>query len=348
MTSSTRSGDWDIREYSSAVPHFDDPWSSEPMSDHEQAVDSTSEHSADPTQTCTKCDSIDTTDADPSDNSLRARSRLADEKFYSTPASTCTVPFRVQIRLLRAALRLAQETLWNALREHWPRIQRSIYPEGPEEIKFGREELYRGFVNETYPSEANELCGHPRASVIHYVFDVVLLRNAVCHPSHHSTRDVDRHIQRAQALAVVLRDENEAFKMRRLRNELQAKAEEAYEEIERYVGVASLPFAKPWPVYLQRFFDTVRFDVNFGERSEYPEVVKRAAKEWQLKYIHPGELDPRYLANVERAKSFMRSTEHGRRASVSVMPRGGADIIADIERPAIVQTECEPVDERTP
>ena len=249
---------------------------------------------------------------------LKARSRLHDEAFYQLPASNCIIPFRVQSQVLRSALRFAQETLWSALRSHWPSLQRSLYLEGPEEVKFGREELYRGFGNEDFPSEANEMCGQPRANVILRVLDVVFLRNAVCHPGHRTTREVDRLLEQAQALAVVLQDGTRAFKIRKLRDELQNEATKAYEEIEAFTGLASLPFAKEWAMHHQRFFASVRCELQWSECSgKYPEIAIQATREWKLKHVSPGSLDPRYLANVERAKTYLRETGFGRRASVS-------------------------------
>ncbi|KAK3712773.1 hypothetical protein LTR37_008863 [Vermiconidia calcicola] len=278
---------------------------------------STSPSNEDDRRSCTRCDWIDRSAEYTSDDSLESRSRLRDDNFYGTPVSACFVPFKLQTRLLKAALRLAQETLWTALREHWPHIQPSRYLEGPEQVKFGREELSGAFGNEEYPQEANEMCGHPRGTVIHYVLDVVYLRNAVCHPGHHTPQELDRLIGRSQGLAVILQDERRAFKTRMLRDQLQAETLKAFQEIKAYVGLASLPFAKPWPIYQQHFLDSLRLDRHCSWEAEYPEVVKRAAREWKLKYIRPGEMDPRYLANVEKAKSFMRATAHGRRASVS-------------------------------
>ena len=267
--------------------------------------------------TCIRCDELDRCDLLTGYECLKARSRLHDEAFYQLPASTCFIPFRVQSQVLRSALRLAQETLWSALRSHWPSLQRSLYLEGPEEVKFGRGELYRGFGNEDFPSEANEMCGQPRANVVLRVLDVVFLRNAVCHPGHRTTREVDRLLEQAQALAVVLQDGTRAFKIRKLRDELQNEATKAYEEIEAFTGLATLPFAKEWAMHHQRFFASVRCELQWSEYSgKYPEIAIQAAREWKLKHVSPGSLDPRYLANVERAKMYLRETGFGRRASV--------------------------------
>lgn len=267
---------------------------------------------------CEWCESIDRNNEDETDQSLKARSRLNDDTFFNTPASKCPVSFRHQQRLLEAALRLAQETLWAALREHWPRLQRHYYLEVPEQVKFGREELSSGFGNEEFPTEANEMCGQPRDTVVHRVLNVVYLRNAVCHPSYHSNQEIDNLLRYAQHLAVVLQDEKRSFKIRKLRDELQSKATEAYDEIETRVGMAALPYAKPWPLYLQRFFLEVNAEIRRGQGTEFPEFVRQAARDWKLKYIMPGELNPDYLANVSKAKSFVRLSLSGRRASLSV------------------------------
>jgi hypothetical protein len=147
------------------------------------------------------------------------------------------------------------------------------------------------------------------------VLNVVYLRNAVCHPSHHSTQEVDTLLQSAQCLAVVQQDEKRAFKVRALRNKLQAKAIEAYEEIKARIGMAALPFAKPWPLHLQRFLHEVNLEAHWGGRIEYPNEVVQAAGEWKQKNISPGEWDPAYLSAVAEVKLFMQST--GRRESLS-------------------------------
>ena len=291
---------------------------------------------------CSKCDWLDSINENQSSESLRARSRLSDDSFYNTPASTCYVPFKLQGRLLRAALRLAQETLWNALREHWPHIQRSLYLEGPGEIRFGREELYQGFGNETYPSRANEMCGQPRSAIVNHVLEVVYLRNAVCHPRHQATKDLDRIIKHAQGLAVVLQDESRATKIRRLRDGLERSAAKSYEEIKAGIGIAGLPFASPWPLHHQRLFETVRFDLRQGIGNEYCEVIKQAAREWQLKHIRPGEMDPAYLVNVEKAKSYVRTTDCGHRASVSTLPSNGLDTDTKVEPEVKSVARCPP------
>ncbi|KAK3680340.1 hypothetical protein LTR37_021319 [Vermiconidia calcicola] len=299
------------RNQSSRLDDAEKSWFADSHSDYKEAA------SEDDRRSCTKCGWIDRSAEYTSDDSLESRSRLRDDSFYSRSASACFVPFRLQTRLLKAALRLAQETLWTALREHWPQIQRSRYLQGPEQVKFGREELSGAFGDEEYPREANEMCGQPRGTVIHCVLDVAYLRNAVCHPGHHTPQELDRLIRRSQALAVILQDESRAFKVRKLRDQLQAETLKAFHEIKAYVGLASLPFAKSWPIYQQHFFHSMRLDTHCSWETEYPEVVKRAAREWKLKYIRPGEMDPRYLANVEKAKLLMRVTAHGRRASVS-------------------------------
>ena len=267
---------------------------------------------------CEWCESIDRNNEDQTDQSLKARSRLDDHTFFDTPASKCPVPFDFQQHLLNAALRLAQETLWTALREHWPRLQRRCYLETPVQVRFGREELSSAFGNEDVPTEANEMCGQTRRTVIGYVLNVVYLRNAVCHASRHSMQEVDSLLQYAQALAVLLRDERRSFKVRKLRDELQSKATQAYDEIETRVGIAALPYAKPWPLYLQHFFSRINVDFDLGPTSGLPEFIVQAAREWKLKYASPGELNPDYLANVSKAKSFLRVGLSGRRASLSV------------------------------
>ena len=301
----------------------------------EHELDQVDSSSDDVSTTCTKCDWMDKEAKDKHDNSLETRSRLLDKKFYDTPASVCYVRYRVQTRLLKAALRLAQETLWCALREHWPDIQLSHYLEGPETVRFGRGELYQVVGDEEYPTKANNMCEQPRSAVVYRILEVADLRNAICHPGPCTTRSVDNLIQTAQGLAVVLQDEKRAFKIRKLRDELQSHAAESYNKIETYAALACLPYAKPWPLHLQFFFYHTRLGFLDEDGKKCSDAVKLAAREWKLKYCSPGSLDPRYEARVEEAKSFVRTTEHGRRASVAALP-------GDEVRKTVVKDEWAP------
>ncbi len=240
----------------------------------------------------------DTTDTD---TALDVRSRLRDNNFYSTysaePASHCYIPVKVQRRFLNGALRLAQASLWNFLRNNWPHIQRRVYPESPAEIRFGRDELARDLL--MYVSADMRFPpGHSavRFPYEHTLYDVVHLRNAICHPRHHPSEDLDRDIQRAQNLAVTINDEPRAFKIRNIRDQLQTESRKAFTEIERRVGLAALPHAKPWPLHHQRLFRHMSFERSlfWGDATRYEQkysvVLRRAAEDWKSKYIPgPGE-----------------------------------------------------------
>ncbi|KAK4544993.1 hypothetical protein LTR36_003898 [Oleoguttula mirabilis] len=181
-------------------------------------------------------------------------------------------------------------------------IQLSKYLEGPEEFKFGREELDRVFGNEQYPTEANEMCGAPRGA----------------------------------NLAVVLLDAPRAFKIRRLRDALQAASLKADAEIKAFEPLASLPFArKPWAIHHQRLFSAVCYAVkhNLPDRGRYSPAVVRAAMMWSLSFARPGELDPIHLENVGRAKACMREAGYGRRASASEEVTYGEENLPAVNQP---------------
>ncbi|KAK5111845.1 hypothetical protein LTR85_011743 [Meristemomyces frigidus] len=312
------------------------PWDAGYQSDAEEDPSPEEEEDLEPALTCTRCDAIEAAATSPTNQALSIRSRLHDQDFYTTPASECYVPMRLQTRTLKTALRLAQETAWCALRTHWPLIQRSKYLEGPEEFKFGREELDRVFGNEQYPTEANEMCGAPRGSVMNALLGVVFLRNAVCHPMQRDTRSVDQLLQTAQYLAVTLLDEPRAFRMRRMRDALQTAAREAHAEIEALEPLACLPHARPWAIHHQRLFSAVRFAVDhrMPDRGRFSPIIVRAAMTWSLSFVRPGELDPIYLENVERAKKCMREAGHGRRASALAEIRYGEGTPPAADQPA--------------
>lgn len=266
--------------------------------------------------TCSECEAIWDAASSTADTSLNARSRLTDIQFYSTPPSRCYIPMRVQMRLLRSALRLSQEAAWCALRRHSPENQRHLYLEGPEEVQFGTGDLERAVGTAEFWSDLDARCRF-RSSPMGYGSLVTDLRNAVCHPLHRQTKEVDKFIQMAQSLAVALLDERRAFKLRKLRDHVQAEALKAHREIEDLEALATLPYARPWALHHQRLFSSVASIVTKArsDRGEFSPVVIRAAMGWKFKYCKPSELNPDYLRNVEKAKTFVVKTSKGRRAS---------------------------------
>ena len=231
-------------------------------------------------------------------SSLKVRSRLNDISFYETPASKYTIPVKDQQLIMNKALRQSQATVYRAVRTRCPDIQRRHYYDGPPMVRFGYGELKPIF-------RAQE-CPIPGLSnvVVEHIFGVIDLRNAISHFEPSKTAQVDHLLQRAQALAVVLGDEKTAFKVCALRDELQEAAIKTYEVVKAGVGIAALPFSRPWARHIQRLFDYMTFENPADDQKElpYPVEVLQAANEWRQRYIGVGELDPEYEANVAKAR----------------------------------------------
>lgn len=270
--------------------------------------------------TCAENDSLDNEVSSIEPDTLNMRSRLGDDKFYSeSPAAACNVPHKIQVRLMRSALRLAQETLWCHLRVECPSFQRYRYLEGPSEVRFGVTELDNAFS--PYGKEAAK-CGGPNSKGAGGIWKMHDLRNAAFHPKHLGPRKIDEHIAHAQSLAVMLHDEPRAMKIRKLRDRLQSEASKAYDEIEAFEPLANLPQARPWALHHQRLFAYNRFQLKNRPESKTPEitpVVKRATLGWMLKYCDAGEMNPDYLANLEGGMSYVQRADKRRRASFSGM-----------------------------
>lgn len=125
------------------------------------------------------------------------------------------------------------------------------------------------------------------------IFDVVPLRNSVAHPRFLNVPQIDCRILISLKLAVMLNDAVRARKLKKLRAELQAEAERALADIERYEPLALLPGARPWAPHHERLFRDVILEMEspcMGVSANLPEIVKRIA----LKDVSVA--DPRVLA----------------------------------------------------
>lgn len=242
--------------------------------------------------------------------SLHERTRLRDDSFYScprNPAKNIHLPFREQYRQLRSAYSLAQAALWHALRKHWPEAQRRCYLEGPSTVRFGRSELEDCFGTGRYPSQQNAMCDLPPSEVYSKIVGVVPLRNAICHPrAGHGVKDLDFLMKEAQYLCVTLLDEPRAMQIRALRDGLQKRARQEFDEIEKFALLGQLPKARNWALHHQIFFDRAKFWIQSNERGAieaYGALVVRAIQSWVAKCPQPGVIDPEYLALVERKRA---------------------------------------------
>lgn len=278
-----------------------------------------------PSLICTTCEKIEWTFYHPTSTSLELRSRLHrtdTDPFYKTtnPASLMFVPNRLTSRLLRLALRYTQETIWSFFRQHWPEEQRRRYPEGPEEVKLGREEVEHAFGTWSNPPSGKEddcvaACGKGRRSVYDSIEAMAPLRNAVAHPGWHSPRQVDSLLHTAQALAVTVNDESRALKIRALRDELQSGLLKSYDEMLLLGPLTTLPGARSWAIHHQQLFQRIVSTAYSGNR-EYPAPTIQAAQEWGAKNCRPGEMDRSFVDRIERARKCVRMPTKAERANV--------------------------------
>ncbi|RYO96416.1 hypothetical protein DL765_011606 [Monosporascus sp. GIB2] len=172
------------------------------------------------------------------------------------PAICIYIPSKFTLKLLRRALVLAQEALYEMARENWPTIKQGSFPEGPHEVRFGRAEMESCLGS--LPTEQLGARGTRASGVRYAVEEMANLRNAVCQfrgNTAHTPPDIDRLLKHAQCLAVELRDEPRALKVRGLRDALRQRAEEELREIEEIDPLATLPLFQPrWKVHQELLY----------------------------------------------------------------------------------------------
>ena len=279
---------------------------------------------------CTMCDKIGAAIADKTDTSLAVRSRLIDNDFASSPAAQCYIPHRFKHQILTKAHKLVQDAIYEALYTHCPELCRDRYLEGPREVK-----LCYGEITDALGDDGSKLrgplCAFGGENVFRALAQASSIRNAVCHPCLTMTRGlkfgknpgIDNLLETAQNVAVILMDEKRAFRIRALRDRVQTEAAKALGEIEAYESLALLPNAVPWKLHHQRLFEDVNsllkgYAWHLDEYKQYPEVIRRAALHWGLKYASPAKLDPHFEAAVSKAKSFQQKKPAERRRSAFV------------------------------
>ncbi|KAK5694764.1 hypothetical protein LTR97_009354 [Elasticomyces elasticus] len=252
---------------------------------------------------------------DTSDIALSERSRLHDRDFYSdcrsctgSAATLCNLPYKYQQQVLKNGLRLAQEIVWCALRHHFPEWQLRVFPESPQEVRFGREEVAADFPDF---EDALRLRHDSLYSLLSCVTDIISLRNAVAHPGRHSGAGLDNLIEKVQTLAVHVGDERRAFKIRALRDDIQGMLKRMLAEIEAFEPLAGLPYAPPWPVHHQVLLHQVTstYDSCDGSSNEWatiPPVLKRAAMVWRENSYRVGQLGPDFGLRVAAAKAAVQ------------------------------------------
>ncbi|RYP42492.1 hypothetical protein DL767_000180 [Monosporascus sp. MG133] len=225
----------------------------------------------------------------PQDTTLEESTRLHQTPLDWTPGASnhpaihVYVPSKFTFKLLRRALILAQEAFYEMARDNWPDIRQVSFPEGPHEVRFGRTEMESCLGS--LPTEQLGARGTRASGVKCAIEEMANLRNAVCHfrgNTAHTPPDIDTLLKYAQCLAVELRDEPRALKIRDLRDALRRRAEEELLVIEELEPLAALPFFEPrWKAHQELLFREVLCRIKMPwYRGDYPPAVVCIANEW--------------------------------------------------------------------
>lgn len=263
---------------------------------------------------CPLCEECEASVADSGPSSLATRSRLHVRSFFQYPesqASRVFPPFSIQSEFEKKALVLAQEVLYDYAYIHVPHAQLGLWPQGPLQVSFGKNELEEAL--NAFDGKPNTRSACRRAfTVIHdFAKGVIDLRNSASHHSTASLETIDKHIQLAQALAVAAGDEIRAFQLRGMRDQVLQIASDTHSMIVDRVqsGVAE---EQGWPIHVQLTFKTISFNAA-GEvvTGNYSKELKTAALAWQKRHGWPhrptriGSLDHGYQMRLDTMKSRM-------------------------------------------
>ncbi|RYP53645.1 hypothetical protein DL768_001425 [Monosporascus sp. mg162] len=218
---------------------------------------------------------------------LEERSELRDSSWLSGPAGHVYIPSKPAYRLLRKAFCLAQESFYYAARKHWrdTKIWYGNFTQGPHEVLFGYSELESRIGERWHEYSMDFLAngGFSSSDVVSALFDMPTVRNKVCHFGGRCSDDLktyDSDLAICQRLAVTLKDERRALKIRRLRDQLRVEAEKVLAEIESLHDLAALPYARPWKRHHVKSFRELELSTD----EDMPEVIVRAAETWSWRF----------------------------------------------------------------
>ncbi|KAJ8132303.1 hypothetical protein O1611_g1327 [Lasiodiplodia mahajangana] len=164
---------------------------------------------------------------DKQDKDLEIRSRLRDNLRFN---GEVTINNESGFGYLRRAFLLAQEAVHAVGETGAPGWRR--FRGGPHVVRLGRDELmsWLGYCGSQHLARN----GYSSSTVYSRLLDVVPLRNAVSHPSEDTFEDpeqVDHLVSLSQALAVVLGDEDRAFQLRKIRDDLRDEANRSLQDV---------------------------------------------------------------------------------------------------------------------
>jgi len=156
------------------------------------------------------------------------------------------VPGIPAFRLLEEALQTCKEAIWHLLDREFGSDRRNYFPEGPYQVKFGREEIMDNWMySDTW---------YKGRRLDNIMLMVVRLRNRVCHPTGlaENAEFYDDYLRQAHRLCVEVEDEARAQRICDSRVKLCTTAQVPLKEITGLMFLAELPFAYEYSSEVQR------------------------------------------------------------------------------------------------
>lgn len=218
-------------------------------------------------------------------------------KVWSGPDTSCLFISDEDWHLiLRRGIDLAQEIVWDACHVDRPEEQAFWQPQGPRMVKLGRDELISRFgLNFCKRITGWRQTDIDQGSLHAQLFELTDLRNHSAHNIPCTVGKIRQLLSPIHELAVIVHDRHRAEKAAALDDDLENKANQAFEEI---VFGRALPFAPDWALHHQATFHSV----NTGStiHTNIPEEIVRAATEWNVGKSNAGELDDDYVSRCQR------------------------------------------------
>lgn len=220
------------------------------------------------------------------DNVWRGDGRISNPHFIEpiitpdTLAEKMIIPTTTGFDILKRAFLIAQKAFLIKSQKSWPDIYRRSNPEGPHEVRFGRDEL-RSILRHSWRTTDLGGMGEERR-LMGSLYGVTELRNALAHFNGVVTKRLywyDGLLDGVEKLCKTLDDQLALKEIQGLRDELKCHARQVLEEVESRGLLAELPYAEPWVVHHQRLFASASRALGY-ERARYSETVLRVAETW--------------------------------------------------------------------
>ncbi|XXG96231.1 hypothetical protein Hte_002512 [Hypoxylon texense] len=218
------------------------------------------------------------------------RSLLGEPRARILPDVEVRIPSKAGFDILTAGHCIAQEAFRDAAHKYWPIIWEQV-KEGSFAVKLGRLEIqaYVGAVDLT-------LCGSDESAVLTTLYDLVPMRNQICHPegtAFQCADYLDHFLEAVQKLTLALKDDERNVRTSLLRDELHQLAAESVDEVNLYFPLAALPFANEtdpcWkPNHIAMFGDVLSLAASCSWRNmeggcpDQCKGILRAAEAWAL------------------------------------------------------------------